>query len=135
MNLKAELRYFYRNNNKKRMILPLKSQNILNHNIFGDYNMNDKERAFNPEPPKCTVTTVNGFQYLTIPETKLMDYVVDDSNIETAARAIYDEAFDSLLPDSEIKVAVCNSILESYEMKEIIRQIRNLADSHVLSMK
>ena len=117
------------------MILPLKSQNILNHNIFGDYNMNDKERAFNPEPPKCTVTTVNGFQYLTIPETKLMDYVVDDSNIETAARAIYDEAFDSLLPDSEIKVAVCNSILESYEMKEIIRQIRNLADSHVLSMK
>ena len=95
------------------------------YDMDADSGMNQyatEERESNSQIQRCTITTVNGFQYLTLPETKLMDYVVEDSNIETAARAVRDKAFEAYLPVSEIKVEMCNYILKSAEMKEIIRQ-------------
>ena len=81
-----------------------------------------QERESNSQIQHCTITKVNGFQYLTLPETKLMDYVVEDKNIETAVSAVRDETNDPHLPVSEIRVEMCNYILESDEMKELIRQ-------------
>lgn len=102
--------------NKKKTAM----KNIVNTN---DTNTNQNTTMnTNMQIQLCTITTVNGFQYLTSPETKLMDYIVEEKNIAAAASAVRDEAFDSLLPVSESRVDMCNSILESDEMREIIRQ-------------
>ena len=86
--------------NKKKTAM----KNIVNTN---DTNTNQNTTMnTNMQIQLCTITTVNGFQYLTSPETKLMDYIVEEKNIAAAASAVRDEAFDSLLPVSETLVCV-----------------------------
>ena len=95
------------------------------NNMDADPSMNQyatQEHESNSQIQHCMIKKVNGFQYLTLPETKLMDYVVEDKNIEKAASAVRDETIAPHLPVSEIKIEMCNYILESDEMKDIICQ-------------
>ena len=91
-------------------------------NIVNSITNQDPTMNINMKMQHCSITNVNGFQYLTLPETNLMDYVGEDKNIETAASAVRDETTDPHLTVSQTKVEMCNYILESDEMKEIVRQ-------------
>ena len=81
-----------------------------------------QERESNSRFQRCTLTKVNGLPYPTIPGTDLMDWIAAETNIVGAIETVYNEVKNMFLPDSEIKVKVCNSILESDEMMETIRQ-------------
>ena len=81
-----------------------------------------QERESNSRFQRCTLTVVNGLPYPTIPGTDLMDWIAAETNIVGAIETVHNEVKDSPLPDSKIKVKVCNSILESDEMMETIRQ-------------
>ena len=81
-----------------------------------------QERESNSRFQRCTLTKVNGLPYPTIPGKDLMDWIAAETNIVEAIETVHNEVKNMFLPDSKIKVKVCNSILESDEMMDIIRQ-------------